>query len=148
MKVKVILASALVLAVVYVASSSASSGDWTVERYYADETWHAFADNSKKDNGGPGDIYAAQQTLKRTNGESVGVVNGYGVNLHPPYVFFHWTGTLGGGTLTMESAVNLRNKTIAYPIEGGTGRYAGVRGTVTLTDAGKKGALVTVRYQR
>jgi hypothetical protein len=35
-----------------------------------------------------------------------------------------------------------------YPIEGGTGRYAGARGTVTLTDAGSKRSLVTVRYRR
>jgi hypothetical protein len=34
-----------------------------------------------------------------------------------------------------------------YPIEGGTGRYAGVRGSVTLTDAGSKGSIVTVRYR-
>ena len=54
----------------------------------------------------------------------------------------------GGGTLTLESAVSLKNKTTIYPIEGGTGRYAGARGTVTLIDAGNKGTLVTVRYQR
>ena len=111
-------------------------------------TWHAFADVGKKDNGGPADIYAAQQTLNGTDGARVGVINGYGINLHPPYVFFHWTATLTGGTLTLESAVNLKNKTASYPIEGGTGRYAGARGTVTLTDTGRKGTLATVRDRR
>ena len=36
----------------------------------------------KKDNGGADDIYAAQQDLKAPDGQQVGVVNGYGVNLH------------------------------------------------------------------
>ena len=59
-----------------------------------------------------------------------------------------WTATLAGGTLTLESAVNLKDKVATYPIAGGTGRYAGALGTVSLTDAGKKGTLVTVRYER
>lgn len=148
MKTKALLAGSLIVAAVYIGSSSASSTKWTVERYYTNETWHAFADVGERDNGGPNDIYAAQQALRSTDGEREGVVNGYGVNLHPPYVFFHWTATLGKGTLTLASAVNLQNKTTVYPIEGGTGRYAGARGTVTLVDADKKGSLVTVRYQR
>lgn len=148
MKIKAILVGALILATTYVASSSASSAGWIVERYYTSETWHAFADIGKKDNGGPDDVYAAQQSLKGVDGKSVGVINGYGVNLHPPYVFFHWTAALSSGTLTLESAVDLKNKTATYPIEGGTGHYAGARGTVTLTDAGKKGTLVTLNYQR
>ena len=135
-------------ATLYATTSTAAPPAWTTERYYTHETWHAFADLGKKDNGGPDDIYAAQQALTSTNGASVGAINGYGVNLHPPYVFFHWTATLTGGTLTLESAVNLKNKTSVYPIEGGTGHYAGARGTVTLTDAGKKGTLATVRYTR
>jgi hypothetical protein len=147
-KIKAIVVGALILATTYVASSSASSAGWIVERYYTSETWHAFADIGKKDNGGPDDIYVAQQSLKGADGKSVGVVNGYGVNLHPPYVFFHWTAALGGGTLTLESAVDLKNKTATYPIEGGTGHYAGARGTVTLTDAGKKGTLITLNYRR
>jgi Allene oxide cyclase barrel like domain len=136
-----------IVAIAYATASSAGSSSWIVERYYTDETWHAFADIGAK-NGGPDDVYAAQQSLKTTDGRNVGVVNGYGVNLHPPYVFFHWTATLAPGTLTLESAVNLKNKVAPYPIAGGTGRYAGARGTVTLTDAGNKGALVTVRYTR
>lgn len=136
------------VAFTYAAGSSAESDAWTTERYVTTETWHAFADVGKRDNGGPDDIYAAQQDLKTPDGQPVGVVNGYGVNLHPPYVFFHWTATLHGGTLTLESAINLRTKTSVYPIDGGTGRYAGARGTVTLTDAGFKGTLVTVRYRR
>jgi hypothetical protein len=135
-------------ATLYLATSTAASPAWTTERYYTHETWHAFADVGKKDDGGPGDMYAAQQALKSTDGAGVGVVNGYGVNLHPPYVFFHWTATLAGGTVTVESAVDLKSKTSTYPIEGGTGRYAGARGTVTLTDEGRKGTLATVRYQR
>jgi hypothetical protein len=117
----------------YLASSSAAA--------------NTFADIGKKDNGGPDDIYAAQQTLKTPEGEDVGTVNGYGVNLHPPYVFFHWTATLPSGTLTLESAVNLRTNPVVYSIEGGTGHYAGASGTVTLTDDGSKGTLATIRYR-
>jgi hypothetical protein len=137
-----------VTATVYATTSTAASPAWTVERYYTNETWHAFADIGKKDNGGPADVYAAQQTVKSLGGTAVGVVNGYGVNLHPPYVFFHWTASLAGGTLTLASAVSLRDETPVYPIEGGTGRYAGARGTVALTDAGKRGTLATIRYTR
>lgn len=136
-----------VVAIAYATSSSAGSSSSTVERYYTDETWHAFADIGAK-NTSPDDVYAAQQSLKTTDGRNAGVVNGYGVNLHPPYVFFHWTATLAAGTLTLESAVNLKNKVATYPIAGGTGRYSGASGTVTLTDAGSKGSLVTVRYTR
>jgi hypothetical protein len=136
-----------VAATLYAATSSAAPHAWTVERYYTAETWHAFADIGRKDNGGPDDVYAAQQSLKTLAGRTVGVVNGYGVNLHPPYVFFHWTATLDGGALTLESAVDLKQKVATYPIEGGTGRYAGARGTVTLGDDGSKGTLVTVRYR-
>ncbi|HEV8103023.1 MAG TPA: hypothetical protein VGP69_04720 [Gaiellaceae bacterium] len=131
----------------YLASSSAAANTWTTEHYATTETWHAFADIGKKDNGGPDDIYAAQQTLKTPEGEDVGTVNGYGVNLHPPYVFFHWTATLPSGTLTLESAVNLRTNPVVYSIEGGTGHYAGASGTVTLTDDGSKGTLATIRYR-
>ena len=137
-----------VAATLYATTSTAASPAWTSEHYYTHETWHAFADVGKRDNGGPDDIYAAQQTLGNTDGTTAGVINGYGVNLHPPYVFFHWTVTLAGGTLTLESAIDLKNTGSAYPIEGGTGRYAGARGTVTLTDAGDKGTLATIRYRR
>ncbi len=133
---------------VYATASTAASPAWTVERYYTTETWHAFADIGKKDDGGPDDVYAARQSLKTVDGSTAGVVNGYGVNLHPPYVFFHWTAALEGGTLTLEGAVDLKDKTAAYAIAGGTGRYAGARGTVTLTDAGNKDTLATIRYTR
>jgi hypothetical protein len=136
------------VAVTYAATSAAAPNAWTTEHYLTNETWHAFADVGKRDNGGADDIYAAQQDLKTTDGQSVGVVNGYGINLHQPYVFFHWTATLRGGTLTLESAVDLKQSSSVYPIEGGTGRYAGARGTASLTDAGSKGTLVTVRYRR
>jgi hypothetical protein len=126
---------------------STASSSWTVERYYTTEKWHAFADVGAK-NAGPDDIYAAQQTLRTADGHKVGVLNGYGVNLHRPYVFFHWTAALQNGTLTVESAINLKSKMTGYPIEGGTGRYTGARGTVTLTEAGSKGTLATVRYRR
>ena len=133
---------------VYATTSTAAAPTWTVERYSTSETWHAFADIGKHDNGGPDDVYVAQQTLKAVNGGSVGVINGYGVNLHPPFVFFHWTASLTGGTLTVEGAVNLRKNTAVYAIAGGTGRYAGARGTVTLAEAGASGALATLRFTR
>ena len=142
-----ILATGAAIAVTYAAGSTAAPNGWTTEHYLTKETWHAFADVGKNDNGGPDDIYAAQQVVKNQSGQQVGVVNGYGINLHPPYVFFHWTANLHGGTLTLESAINLKTNPSTYPIEGGTGRYAGARGTVTLTDAGSKGTLVTVRYR-
>jgi hypothetical protein len=133
---------------VYATASTAAAPTATVERYYVSQTWHEFADVGKRDNGGPADIYVSQQTIKRLDGETAGVLNGYGVNLHPPFVFFHWTASLPGGTLTVEGAVNLHTKSTAYAIEGGTGRFAGARGTVTLADAGSKGSLATVRYTR
>jgi hypothetical protein len=149
MRTMLLLAATLgAVAVTYAATSAAAPNAWTTEHYLTKETWHAFADVGKRDNGGADDIYAARQDLKTTDGQSVGVVNGYGINLHQPYVFFHWTATLRGGTLTLESAVDLKQSSSVYPIEGGTGRYAGARGTATLADAGSKGTLVTVRYRR
>jgi allene oxide cyclase-like protein len=148
MKAALLLIATLgAVVVTYAAQSAAAPSSWTTEHYVTKESWHAFADVGPKDNGGPGDIYAAQQQLKTSDGRATGVVNGYGVNLHPPYVFFHWTATLDGGTLTVDGAIDLKAKTSVYPIEGGTGRYAGARGTVTLADAGSKGSLVTIRYR-
>jgi hypothetical protein len=134
-------------AVTYATASSAASPSWTVERYYTSETWSSFADVGAK-GAGPGDVYTSQQSLTASDGKVVGVVNGFGVNLHKPYVFFHWTASLHAGTLTLESAINLMDKSATYPIAGGTGRYAAARGTVTLTDAGKNRSLAVVRYQR
>jgi hypothetical protein len=137
-----------VAAGVYAVSSTATPGGAVVERYYTAETWSALADIGAKDNGGPGDVFTVQQFLKTLDGKSAGVVNGYGINLHKPYVFFHWTATRNdGSTLTLLGAVNLRAKTTVYAIEGGTGRYTGARGTVTVTGAGKKGDLAVVRYR-
>jgi hypothetical protein len=143
-----LMATVGAVAVTYVAGSAAAPSTWTTEHYVTKETWHAFGDVGRKDNGGPDDIYAAQQALTTGDGKQVGVVNGYGVNLRPPYVFFHWTAMLGTGTLTVEAAIDLKSKTAVYPIEGGTGRYVGAHGTVTLTDDGSTGTLVTVRYRR
>jgi hypothetical protein len=135
------------VAVTYAARPFAASSSWVTEQYVTKETWHAFADVGRKDNGGPDDVYAAQQSLTRPDGRRVGVVNGYGINLRPPYVFFHWTAELRGGTLTLASAVSLRARRSVYPIDGGTGRYAGARGTVTLEDGGSRGTAVTIRYR-
>ena len=52
------------------------------------------------------------------------------------------------GTLTIGGAIDLMDKRATYPINGGTGRYAGTRGTVTITDAAKDRSLVVVRYER
>jgi len=135
-------------AVAYANASNAAARGSTVEHYYTNETWHSFADIGSKDNGGPADVYVAQQSMTSSDGKKMGVANGYGINLHRPFVFFHWTATMtNGSTLTLEGAVSLRETTTVYPIEGGTGRYEGARGTVTLSDAGKKGTLVTIRYR-
>jgi Allene oxide cyclase barrel like domain len=97
---------------------------------------------------GPGDVYTSQQSLSTTDGHHVGVDNGFGVNLKKPYVFFHWTASLDGGTLTIGAVIDLMDKRATYPINGGTGRYAGTRGTVTITDAAKNRSLVVVRHER
>ena len=149
MRRKVMGAAAILAAVggVYATVSPAKTTTWTEERYYTAQTWSAFADVGSK-GAGPGDIFVAQQSLKDGDGRSTGMINGFGVNLHPPFVFFHWTATLATGSVTVERAVNLRSATTTYPITGGTGRYDGVRGTVTVSDAGKKGSLAVLRYER
>jgi Allene oxide cyclase barrel like domain len=141
--VVVAAAAAAVLAV----QSTASSTPWTTERFYSKETSHSFADIGKADGGGPADVYVSQQLLADASGKRVGTVNGYGVNLTPPYVFFHYTGVIGSSTITLEGAVSLRGAAQTYAIVGGTGRYAGARGTVTTSDAGARGSLVVVRYR-
>ena len=148
MRKRLLLVAAMLTAAltVYATASTAAAPTWKVEHYATTETWHAFADIGKKDNGGPADIYVARQALEAPGGASVGEINGYGVNLHPPYVFFHWTASLPGGSLTVAAAVDVSRKKAAYPIEGGTGRYSGARGTVTVADTARHGTLVTVRY--
>jgi hypothetical protein len=148
MKTALYVSAALFTAIVFVKASPAAPASWIVERYYVSETWSSFADIGKKDNGGPVDIYTSQQSLTTTDDHHAGVVNGFGVNLKKPYVFFHWTASLDGGTLTIGGAVDLMDKRATYPIDGGTGRYAGSRGTVTITDAAKKRSLVVVRYRQ
>ena len=148
MKTTLYISAALLTAIVFVKTSSAGPANSIVERYYVSEAWSSFADIGKKDNGGPGDVYTSQQSLTTTDGHLVGVVNGFGVNLKKPYVFFHWTASLEGGTLTIGGAIDLMDKAATYPISGGTGRYAGTRGTVTITDAAKNRSLVVVRYER
>jgi hypothetical protein len=149
MRLKVIGTAAVLAALgaVYATVSPAKTTVWTEERYYSAETWSAFADIGSK-GAGPADVYVSQQSLKDGDGRSVGVVNGYGVNLHRPYVFFHWTAAVPSGSVTVERAVNMRSNVGTYPIIGGTGRYLGVRGTITVSDAGKKGSLAVLRYER
>jgi hypothetical protein len=48
----------------------------------------------------------------------------------------------------LESATSVKSKTTVYPIEGATGRFAGARGTGTVTGAGANGSLVTIRHRR
>jgi hypothetical protein len=148
MKTTLYVSAAPLMAIVFVKASSARPANWIVERYYVSDAWSSFADIGKKDNGGPGDVYISQQSLTTTGGRHLGVVNGVGVNLRKPYVFFHWTASLKGGTLTIGGATDLMDKRATYPINGGTGRYAGTRGTVTITDAAKTRSLVVVRYER
>ncbi len=138
----------LTLAALSAAPSSATTATWTVERYYAKETSHTFADNGTKEGGGPGDIYVSQQALRDASGKRVGTVNGYGVNLHAPNVYFHYTAVVGTSTVTVEGGVSLQDKAQTFVIAGGTGRFAGMSGTVTTTGAGSKGSLVVVRYRR
>jgi hypothetical protein len=144
--VLLLIAATAAAAVAYAGTTAAAPGSWRTERYLTTETWHAFADVGPQDDGGPGDIYAAQQRVTSLSGRPIGIVNGYGINLHPPFVFFHWTASLPGGSLTLESAIDLHADKAVYPIEGGTRRYAGARGTVTVRDRGSSGSLVTVRY--
>ena len=87
-------------AIAYVSAPTiASPPPWTLERYYTNETWHAFADIGNK-SAGPDDVYAAQQSLKtleRARGRRRQWV--WRESPRPPYVYFHWTATLDGGTL-------------------------------------------------
>jgi hypothetical protein len=145
-RISLLLVVAALLAIATARESSASSGDWKTERYYAKETAHAFADIGKKDGGGPDDIYVTHQVLTNMIGKKVGVVDGYGVNLYPPVVYFQYTGVVATGSVNLEGAVNVKLRKQIYAISGGTGAYTGASGTVTTTDAGAKGALVVIHY--
>jgi hypothetical protein len=127
-------------------ASAAPGSAWMTERYYSHEITHAFADVGTS-GAGPDDVYVARQSLSALDGARAGVVNGYGVNLEPPYVYFHWTAVLRNGSVSLQAAIDLKDHTQVYPISGGTGIYAGARGTVTLTGAGDHGSLVTLRYR-
>jgi len=115
------------------------------ERYYVSETWHAFSGIPGK--GKPTDIYTFQSTLKTEAGKKTGIVNGYAVNLRPPFVAWSLTATVAGGTLTMASTVSQESKPRVLVITGGTGRYLGASGTVRLTDAGDRGDLAIVTLE-
>jgi len=52
---------------------AAAPNAWTTEHYVTKERWHAFADVGRKDNGSPGDIYAAARgTVALTDAGSKG----------------------------------------------------------------------------
>jgi hypothetical protein len=52
---------------------------------------------------------------------------------------FHTLSDLPGGTVTAEGkSISISRQTITIPVVGGTGRYAGARGTVTISPASTK----------
>ena len=75
------------------------------------------------------------------------MVNGYAINLRPPFVAWSLTATVPGGTLTMASTVSQESKPRVLVITGGTGRYLGAGGTVRLTNAGDHGDLAVVMLE-
>jgi hypothetical protein len=93
-------------------------------------------------------VNLSRQRLSALDGARVGTAHGYIVGLRAPYLFSHWTAMLPKGTLTLEgvtrSGANVSQRLV---IVGGTGGYDGARGTVSVSDAGKKGALAVVRYR-
>jgi hypothetical protein len=127
------------------AAPAAPTTRTTTERYYVSETWHAFSGTPGK--GKPTDIYVFQSTLTTRAGKKTGMVNGYAINLRPPFVAWSLTASVPGGSLTMASIVNHANKPRVLVISGGTGRYLGATGTVSLTDAGKHGDLAVVTLE-
>ena len=135
---------AALIAGVVTALAAPTTGSAT-ERYYVSETWHAFSGTPGK--GKPTDIYTFQNTLKTEAGKKTGIVNGYAVNLRPPFVAWSLTATVAGGTLTMASTVSQESKPRVLVITGGTGRYLGASGTVRLTDAGDRGDLAIVTLE-
>ena len=143
------IAGAAVLTVTLVAGTVTAPAAPTIrpatERYYVKETWHAFSGTPGK--GKPTDIYTFQSTLTTVAGKKTGMVNGYAINLRPPFVAWSLTATVPGGTLTMASTVNQESKPRVLVISGGTGRYLAARGTVRLTDAGDRGDLAIVTLE-
>ena len=137
------LATALIAGAVTAPAAPATHS--AAERYYVSETWHAFS--GTPGNGKPTDVYAFQSTLTTEAGTKTGMVNGYAINLRPPFVAWSLTATVAGGTLTMASIVNQESKPRVLVISGGTGRYLGASGTVRLTDAGDHGDLAVVTLQ-
>jgi hypothetical protein len=133
-------------------AAPAGSGGWTTERYYTNEVWHSFADVGKANpaSGGPADLYVSQLRLTTVDGRRSGIANGYSIDLRRPYIFSHWTATMAQGTLTLEGAMsqapNAGPQRLA--IVGGSGRYDGVHGTVTVSDAGSGRSLVVVKFLR
>ena len=145
----VAIAGAAALATALIAGAAtapaAPTARTTTERYYVSETWHAFSGTPGK--GKPTDIYTFQSALTTRTGKKTGIVNGYAINLRPPFVAWSLTANVPGGTLTMASIVNQENKPRVLVISGGTGRYLGASGTVRLTDAGDHGDLALVTLQ-
>jgi hypothetical protein len=109
------------------------------------ETWHAFS--GTPGSGKPTDIYTFQSALTTQAGKKTGMVNGYAINLRPPFVAWNLTAIVPGGTLTLASVVNQESKPRVLVISGGTGRYLAARGTVRLTDAGDRGDLAIVTLE-
>ena len=144
-----VIAGAAALATALIAGAVTAPAALTTrsatERYYVSETWHAFSGIAGK--GKPTDVYTFQSTLRTETGKKTGLVNGYAINLRPPFVAWSLTATVPGGTLTMASIVNQESKPRVLVISGGTGRYLGAVGTVRLTDAGDHGDLAVVTLE-
>ncbi len=105
------------------------------ERYYVSETWHAFS-------GTPGRASRPTSTRSRARsrpkaGKKTGMVNGYAINLRPPFVAWSLTATVPAAPLTMASTVNQESKPRVLVISGGTGRYLGAGGTVSVDGRGR-----------
>ncbi len=143
---------AAMLGVAGTLATPAGSSGWITERYYTNEVWSSFADIGKANpsSGGPADVSVSQLRLSTRDGRRAGIANGYSVNLRRPFVFTHWTAVLARGTLTLEGSVSEAAK--AGPqqlaIVGGSGRYDGAYGTITVTDAGAGRSLAVVRFAR
>jgi hypothetical protein len=138
------LAAALIAGAV-TAPAAPTSPRSATERYYVSETWHAFSGTPGK--GKPTDVYTFQSELTTQAGKRTGMVNGYAINLRPPFVAWTLTAIVAGGTLTMASIVNQEGTPRVLMISGGTGRYLGAAGTVRLTDAGDRGDLAVVMLE-